>query len=149
MRCQLAVLFIVLLNGFPALAQTTPAKEQTAIVKIAQEAAVRTLAIKQGDALSLTESRDAFTPEGWSAFMKIMKEWLDKKGAPTFGSSFVPSGDAVVIGQENGVIHFKIPGTLTQTHDKSRTVYNHAELDIRAGGSPVKILHLEQIYVRR
>ncbi len=149
MRCHLAMLFVGLLTGIPAWAQTAPGKEQTAIVTIAQKAAIRALAIKQGDALSLTQSRELFTPEGWSAFMQVMKEWLDQKGAPTFGSSFVPSGDAVIIGEADGVIHFKIPGTVTQTHDKSRTVYKHAELDVRAGGEPVKMLHLEQIYVGR
>ena len=67
---------------------------------------------------------------------------------PTFNSNFVPSGKAVVISEE-GVIHLRIPGTLTQTQGGSKTTYNHSEIDVKAGGKPVKIEHLEPIYKAR
>ncbi len=149
MRCYLLLAAVVFLAINPVLAQTTrvPAKEQAAIVELAQKAAVRSLTFSQGNVESLMGARHYFTPEGWSEFMKQMNGFLDEKGAPTFSSAFVPSGDPVIVGQENGVIHTKIPGKLTQTHNKSQTTYNHAILDIKAGGKPIKIAYLNQIYV--
>jgi hypothetical protein len=52
-----------------------------------------------------------------------MRGWPDQNGAPTFGSSFVPSSNAVVVGNENGIVHFRIPGILTQKQNNSRTAY--------------------------
>jgi hypothetical protein len=148
MRCYVAVILVVLFMGDALVAQTAAAsaEEQAGIVQFAQKAAVRSLTFNQGDIESLTGARDSFTPEGWREFLKHMNGFLDEKGAPTFSSSFVPSGDAVVVGQEAGMIHFKVPGTLTQTQNKSRTTYNHAEIDVMAGGKPIRITHLEQIY---
>ena len=148
MRYHLIALSVALTVSCAALAQIAPApaKEQEAIVRLIEKAAVRALTFDQGNVQSLTDARGDFTPEGWSAFIKNMKGWLDEKGAPAFSSSFVPSGNVIVIGWDNGVIHIKIPGTLTQTQNKSRTTYHHAEVDVRAGGEPVKIRQLEQIY---
>jgi hypothetical protein len=80
-----------------------------------------------------------------------MRGWLDEKGAPTFSSSFKPSRNAVVIGNENGVVHFRIPGTLIQRRNGSRTTYR-AALEVYAfrdmlihGGQAIKIKHLEEI----
>jgi hypothetical protein len=149
MRCYVAVILAVSLMDDALFAQTAAAspKEQAAIVQFAQKAAVRSLNFDQGDIESLTGARDGFTPQGWSEFLKHMNGFLDEKGAPTFSSSFAPSGDAVVVGQDAGMIHFRAPGTLTQTQNKSRTTYNHAEIDVRAGGKPIRITHLEQIYL--
>ena len=139
-------LFFTLLIASPLLAQDQPpAKtDQAAIVAFAQKAAVQSLNFHQGDAASLTQARPDFTDDGWKGFMKHMEGWLDQKGAPTFTSSFVPSRDAVVVGQENGTVHLRIPGTLKQTQNKSSTTYR-AAIDVYAGGNPVKIQRLEQI----
>jgi hypothetical protein len=147
---QLLAFSIALLASCSVLAQTASdtTREQATIVEFAQHAAVRALDFSRGDLASLMDARDDFTPEGWSEFMKHMEGWTDKNGAPTFTSNFVASGNAVVIGQEQHLIHLKIPGTLTQTQNQSKTTYNHFEVDIRAGGKPIKITHLEQI-IRR
>ena len=78
-----------------------------------------------------------------------MQGWLDEKGAPGFSSSFVPSGNAVVIGNENGVVHLRIPGTLTHKQNGSITAYR-AAIEVYAlrdllihGGEPIKIKHLD------
>jgi hypothetical protein len=118
--------------------------DQAAIVAFAQETAVRALNFRQGDIGSLTRARADFTPEAWKEFMKNMEGCLDQKGAPTFSSSFVPSRDAVVVGQENGIVHLRIPGTLKQTQNRSSTTYR-AAIEVRAGSKPIKLQHLEQI----
>ena len=146
MRCQRAAFLVVFCSSSIFFAQTAPTKQTEAIVEVAKKAAVHSLSFTQGDLASLTAARPDFTPEGWSEFMNHMNGFLDAKGAPTFSSDFTPSGDAVVIAEENGVIHFKVPGTLTQTQNKSRTTYDHAAIDVKAAGKPIKISHLEQIY---
>lgn len=111
-----------------------------------QKAAVRALNFGQGDAEGFRSAQTDFTPQGWDEFMKQMRGFLDDKGAPTFNSKFVPSGKAVVISNEKGIIHLQIPGTLTQTQGGSSTVYRHAELDVQAAGKPPKIERLETVY---
>jgi hypothetical protein len=146
MRCHLIMLFVALFTGIPIFAQTQPpAKtDQAAIVAFAQKAAVRALDFRQGDIGSLTRARVDFTTEGWRDFMKHMEGWLDQKGAPTFSSSFLPSRNSVVLSQENGIVHLRIPGTLKQTQSQSSTTYR-AAIDVQAGGKPIKIQHLEQM----
>ena len=146
MRYFLHILFVGLFTAIPPFAQDQPSSstDQAAIVALAQKGAVSALNFRQGDGASLTQARATFTDEGWKKFMKHMEGWLDQKGAPTFTSSFVPSRDAVVVGQENGIVHLRIPGTLKQTQNKSSTTYR-AALDVYAGGNPAKIQRLEQI----
>ena len=146
MRCDLLTLFVVaLLTSAPLLAQTpVPAQaNEAAIVAFAEEATIRALNFKQGDIGGLTNARPDFTPEGWNAFMKHIAGWLDPKGAPTFSSSFVPSGSALVVGEKNGILYLKIPGTLKQMQRQSSTTYR-ATIEVQAGGEPIKIQHLEQ-----
>jgi hypothetical protein len=139
--------FFVLLAAFAAMSQSSPTKEQAAVVDAAQKAALQAVNFSQGDAEALKRARRNFTPEGWDDFMKHMTGFVDKNGAPAFSSSFEPSGSAVVIGQENGAIRFKVPGTLTQAQGKlSKTTYKNATIDVEATGNPPKISHLEQIY---
>jgi hypothetical protein len=120
-----------------------------AAFELIQKAAVRALSFNQGDTQSLKRARTDFTPEGWNEFMKWMQEFVDEKGAPAFSSNFAPSGKAVVISEEEGLLHFRIHGTLTQTQGTSRTTYSHSEIDVKAGGKPIKIEHLEAIYKAR
>ena len=75
--------------------------------------------------------------------MKHMAGFLDPRGAPAFSSSFVPSGNAVVTGKENGIVYFRIPGTLKHMQGASSTTYR-ANIEVQAGGEPMKIQLLEQ-----
>jgi hypothetical protein len=152
-RRQVIVVFSVFLTSIPLFAQSSSPerRDQDTIIASAQDAAVRAVNFRQGDAEGWKRGRRDFTPDGWKEFVKHMQGWLDEKGAPTFSSNFVPSRNAVVIGNENGVAHFRIPGTLTQRRNGSRTTYPAAievyvfrDLLIH-GGSSIKLKHLEQI----
>jgi hypothetical protein len=146
MRGHLVVLSTMIFAGISLLGQSQAATEtdQAAIVTFAQKAAVRAVNFHQGDAVSLTRARADFTREGWKDFMKHMEGYLDPKGAPAFDSSFVPSGDARVLDEKDGIVHIRIPGTLKQGNKVSSTTYR-AALEVRAGGNPIKIDRLEQI----
>src|SRR5262245_45275331 len=139
------VLLSIILAGILQPAQAVPleAKDQAAI-KFAQQAVVRALDYSQGDRWSLIDARDDFTEEGWREFMKRMEGWLDSSEIPTSSSSFVPSGDAVVLGQENGRIHLTIPGTLQQRQNNSSTTYRLV-VDVLVSVDPAKIAHMEPI----
>jgi len=115
---------------------------------VTEKAVVAALSFQQGDLASFNKAHDNFTPKGWGEFIKKMEGFLDANGAPTFTSKFVPAGPAVVTSQENGSISAKLPGTLTQTHDKSTTTYR-LRVDIQTIGTPPKIDHLEQITCSR
>ena len=147
-RSVLLLIFVFCAMHF-TLAQTAKltAKQQAEIVASAQKMAVRSVTFRQGDLHSLNDSSSNFTPEAWKDFLNHMSGFLDDEGASTFTSSFVPSGKATVIEQKNGTVHFRIPGALTQTHDETSTNYRHAALDVTAGGQPIKIQHLEQIFM--
>lgn len=69
MRCRPVALFVALPPNAPTLAQIAraPSSEREAIVRLVQEAAARPLGFDQGDVKSLTDARDDFAPEGWSA----------------------------------------------------------------------------------
>jgi hypothetical protein len=142
MRIHSMALFAALLVSSPALAQTTPAPatDQAAIV---QKAVVRALNFDRGDLERLRGAQADFTPEGWTQFMKRLDGWLDAKGAPTFSSSFVPSGDPRIVSQSDGVLHVTIPGTLKHSQGASNTTYPIV-VEVRASGKPMKIQHLEQ-----
>jgi len=94
----------------------------------------------------LARAQADFTASGWTDFMRHMQGFLDDKGAPTFTSTFVPSRNATVLGEKDGVVHFRIPGALTQTNNIGKTTYR-AAVEVYAGsnGSATKIQRLEQI----
>jgi hypothetical protein len=140
------MLFVLLLAGSPFLRQNQAAAEtnQAVIVSFAQQAAVRAVNFHEGDVESLTRARADFTAEGWKDFLKHMEGYLDQKGAPTFDSSFITSGNARVVDEKEGIVHIRIPGTLKQTNKISSMTYR-VTLDVRAGGSPIKIERLEQV----
>jgi len=119
-------------------------KDQVAAIEFAKNAVVQALNYGQGDRQSLIDAQDAFTAEGWREFMRRMEGWLDSKGAPLGSSSFIPSGDVVITGQQNGVIRLTVPGVLKQTQHKSATTYR-VVVEVRMSGNPVKIGHLEPI----
>ena len=147
------ILSLAVLACIPLFAQApNPAKaDQATIVDFAQKAAVGAVNFRQGNAASLTHARPDFTPDGWKDFMKHMEGFLDDKGAPTFSSTFVPSGNATLLSEKDGIVHFRIPGTLTQSSNLGKTTYRAAievytlrDLLIH-GGKAIKIQHLEQI----
>ena len=104
------------------------------------------LNFRQGDLGSFQDARGDFTPGGWKEFVKSMAGFLDDKGAPTLSSEFVLSGTPKILRHTDDRMRLIITGTLTQTHDKSRTVYKTAEIDVEVSGKAPHIQHLTTIY---
>jgi hypothetical protein len=145
MRGLFTVMLAAVLVSSPALAQTnpTPTTDHAVAASLVQKAVMRALNFDRGDAASLKGARVEFTREGWTAYMKHLDGWLDAGGAPTFSSSFVPSGDPTVVSQGDGVFHVTIPGTLKHSQNGSSTTYR-VVVDVRASGKPMKIESLKQ-----
>jgi hypothetical protein len=139
MRLQLLAL-LALLIAAPALAQTPPPPDS---VEAVQNAVVRALNFNRGNLPRLQGSRPDFTSDGWTAFMKHLDGFLDPSGAPTYTSSFTPSGAARVVSQGDGALDLVIPGTLKQTQNTSSTTYPIV-VEVKARGKPLKIDHLKQ-----
>jgi hypothetical protein len=136
----LVALYIAAL-GYQLAAQNALAEAPNSAL---EKTVVAALSFQQGDLASFNRAHDNFTPKGWDEFIKTMQGFLDSNGAPTFTSRFVPAGPAVITNQQNGTISAKIPGTLTQTHDKSKTTYR-MRVEVQTVGTPPKIDHLKQI----
>jgi hypothetical protein len=113
-------------------------------VSFARAAALRALNFRQGDRDGFAGARAAFTETAWEQFIKGMAAFLDPNGVPTFSSSFVPSTDGRVVDEQNGVVHVRIPGTLTQTQNQSRTAYRRFAVDVWAGGRPISVQRMTQ-----
>ncbi|HEX5411699.1 MAG TPA: hypothetical protein VFZ27_07530 [Terriglobia bacterium] len=153
MRASLTVAVVAILVSFPAMGQSSAqtASDQAAAVDLGQRAAIAALNFQQGDAAGFNRARDNFTPEGWKDFVQHMQGFLDKRGAPTFTSSFVAKRDATVLSESEGVLRLRIPGTLTQSNKTGRTTYRRAAIEVyvlrdpASGEKPIKIQHLEQI----
>src|SRR5215467_13537268 len=150
MHTELKCVLVVVLLSIPAFAQNAARSgpDQAAIVRLGQKAAIAALNFQQGDAAGFARSRDDFTTDGWKNFVKSMEGFLDQKGAPTFTSSFVAARDATVVKEKEGVLHLRIPGTLTQSSNLGRTTYRAAiEAYVLTSGIPgsrsIKIQHLE------
>jgi len=152
MRTELKFVLVAALLSIPAFAQNTArsGSDQTTIIRLGQKAAIAALNFQQGDTFGFGRAREDFTTEGWKNFVKSMQGFLDENGAPTFTSSFVAARDATVVDEKEGVLHLRIPGTLTQSSKLGRTTYK-AALEVyllpnRApDGKPVKIQRLDQI----
>jgi hypothetical protein len=140
------IILSIALVSIPRFAETAPlqANDTAAVIDSVQKAVVRALNYSQGDRQSLIDAQDDFTADGWREFMKRMEGFLDSKGAPLGSSSFMPSGNAVITDQQNGVIHLMVPGVLKQSQNQSATTYR-LMVDVRIAGNPVKITHLEPI----
>jgi len=152
MRTELKFVLVIVLLSISAFAQnaTRPGSERATIVRLGQKAAIAALNFQQGDAVGFTRAREDFTTDGWKNFIKTMEGFLDQKGVPTFTSSFVAAHDAIVVDEKEGVLHLKIPGTLTQSSKLGKTTYKAAlEVYLLSNGAPgvkpVKIERLEQI----
>jgi len=114
------------------------------VVWFARQAATQSLTFQQGDRQTLEAARRLFTDDGWKQFLKDLTGWLDANGAPTFTSSFVPSTNGRVVDEHDGIIHVRIPGTLTQSAGVSKTTYRRFAVDVWVGGSPVAVQRLTQ-----
>jgi len=144
-RVRFMVLFGALVFSSPVLAQSNPAPTipPPGVVGLVQKAVVRALNFDRGDVERLRAARADFTPEGWKGFLKHLDGWLDDKGAPTFSSSFVASGDPTVVSQSDGTLLVTIPGTLKHSQQASSTTYQ-VVVEVRASGQPPKIASLKQ-----
>jgi hypothetical protein len=118
--------------------------DRASAVSFARAASVRALNFRQGDRDGFAGARAAFTETAWEQFIKGMAAFLDPNGVPTFSSSFVPSTDGRVVDEQDGVIHVRIPGTLTQTQNQSRTTYRRFAVDVWAGGRPISVQRMTQ-----
>lgn len=140
---SLLVLLVCFATQAVAQRPAAPAKDKE--IEWAQSAAMRAVNFHQGDAQALKRAQPDFTPAAWSDYMKTLQGFLDASGQPSFSSSFVPSGKPVVTGPDKEGFHLRIPGTLVQTKGISRTTYGHCEIDVTAGGIPLRIMHLETV----
>jgi hypothetical protein len=127
------------------LGQNAPREASSSVIG---KTVVAALNFQQDDLASFNRTHHNFTQQGWDEFIKKMQGFLEPNGAPTFTSKFVPAGPTAIISQENGTISAKLPGTLTQTHDKSNTTYR-LRVEVQTIGTPPKINHLEQITCSR
>jgi hypothetical protein len=132
------------LAGLRVAAQAPPSPAQATTVAAAEKAAVAAVTFREGDLTGFGRARVDFTSNGWDAFLKRMQGFLDSNGAPTFTSSFTASGSASVLGERDGIVYFRVPGTLVQSNRLGKTTYR-AALEVHAGGSPVRIERLDQI----
>jgi hypothetical protein len=121
-----------------------PNPGQAATVAAAERVAIAAITFREGDTAGFGRARVDFTTDGWTDFLKRMQGFLDANGAPTFTSTFTASGRASFLGEHDGVVHFRVPGTLVQSNKVGRTTYR-AAIEVYAGGSPVRIERLEQI----
>lgn len=145
------IVVAVLLSGGLFAQDTRPARSDlAAIANLGQRAAVAAVNFKQGDRAGFASARANFTSDGWNAFIRSMREFLDSNGAPLFTSTFVPSSNVIVLDEKESTVHLKIPGTLTQSNKVGKTTYR-ATLEVHvvriaaSGTSPVQIELLEQI----
>jgi hypothetical protein len=133
--------------GSLAAQTSSSAKEQAALVESVRTMALKAMTFQESNLASLNASQANFTPDGWQEFLRHMSGFLDDDGAPTYTSTFTPTGKSIVVKKENDTIKIRIPGALAQTHGVSTTNYRHAALDVTAGGNPPKIQHLEQVFM--
>lgn len=149
MRLVLRLPALVMLLVAASFGQDTTKQTgvQSPDIAAVQKTAVAALNFRQGDIGGFNRARTDFTADGWKDFIKHMEGFLDEKGAPTFSSSFVISRDAAVLDEKDGVVHLRIPGTLTQSNQLGKTTYRAAiELyAARGADTRIKIQHLEQI----
>jgi hypothetical protein len=131
--CALRVIAFALAIG-PSQVAGAPS-----ITSFAERESVRALTFKQGDRDAFTAVRESFTAEAWTAFLNHMRGWLGETGAPALASSFASAGTTRIVDENGGVVHVRVPGTLTHTQNTSRTTYRRFAVDVRVGGDPLRI----------
>src|SRR5215471_3731427 len=103
---------VAVLLCLPVFAQNGNQSNRSEIIDFAKRSAVSAVNFKQGDLVGFNNARADFTIEGWNDFIHHNEGFLDRNGAPTFTSTFVATADARVLGNANGRIRLRIPGTL-------------------------------------
>jgi hypothetical protein len=141
---RLTILFLVasILPTSGHSRQQAPVEEGAAL-SFARSVAINALTFRQGDRAGFVRARATFTDDAWTQFVKDMEGWLDHDGAPTFSSTFVPSSEGRVVDRQNDITHVRVPGTLTQSQNQSRTTYR-AAVDVWAAGRPLRVQRLTQ-----
>src|SRR5690349_7422145 len=127
----------------PAAAPGQSSSQSAAPVAFAREASIRALTFRQGDQRAFAGIEALFTSDGWTEFVKTLQGFRDSNGAPTFSSTFAPAGEGRIVDERDGVVHVRIPGTLTQQNQASKTTYRIAA-DVWAGMSPQLVHRLTQ-----
>ena len=128
----------------PVFAQNGSQPNRSEMIDFAKRSAISAVNFKQGDLVGFNNARADFTIEGWNDFIHHNEGFLDQNGTPTFSSTFVATGDVTILGDENGRLHLRIPGTLTQNNNIGKTTYR-AALDVIVGGTPARIEKLKQV----
>jgi hypothetical protein len=142
---RLAIPLAVCLGAATGLARSVAAPQASdTSLSFARTVVAQALTFEQGDPRALPRVRPLFTDDGWQQFLNTLKGWLDPNGTPTFGSSFVPSGNGRIVDERNEVVHVRIPGSLTQMQDHAKTTYRVAAADVWVAGSPLKAYRLTQ-----
>jgi len=135
---------------FSGQAREPKTADEAILIASAQTIAIAAVTFREGDVEGFTRARSNFTVEGWTDFIRHMAGFLDQSGAPTFTSSFVPLHDATFLGEKEGVLRLRIPGTLIQSNKLGRTTYRaalqvDAIRDHASSAAAIKIQRLEQI----
>lgn len=146
MRLMLDVAVLALLVHVGAGHEMVPSSsDQSLDIATARQMVITVMNFREGDTAGLRGARPAFTADGWQDFMKRMQGFLDDKGAPTFTSTFV-AREARMLGEQNGVTHVRIPGTLTQSNRLGKTTYERFAVDVYLiqDAGEIKIQRLEQ-----
>ena len=117
-------------------------------VRFAEKAAVDALSFRQGELASLVDMKPLFSAPGWADFMKRLTGFVDPQGAPTFTSTFTPSGPAIAAKKDQASLIITVPGVLKHESRSSQgsassTSYR-AEIDVRVSPSPFRIEMLVQ-----
>src|SRR5262252_3660949 len=107
---RLAVPLAVCLGAATGLARSAGAQaSDEPALTFARTVVAQALTFEQGDPRLLGRVRPLFTDDGWQKFLNALEGWLDPTGAPTFESSFVPSGGGRIVDEQNEVVHVRVP----------------------------------------
>jgi hypothetical protein len=117
-------------------------------VRFAEKAVVDALNFRQCEPSSLVDTKPMFSEAGWADFMKRLTGFLDPQGAPTFSSTFTPSGPAILAKKEKANLTTTVPGVLKHESRNlqggASTTFYRAEIDIQVSSSPYKVEMLLQ-----
>ncbi len=149
MRALVALLFAsVCFTIVARAAANTPVNAADPEIRFAEKAVVDALNFRQGELASLVDSKPFFTESGWADFMKRLTGFVDPQGAPTFTSTFTPSGLPLATKQDKARLIITVPGVLKHEsrnpQGSASTTSYRAEIDVRVSPSPFKIEMLIQ-----
>ena len=149
MRTPVALFFAwVFLAGSACASSDAQFNAADPQLRFAQKAAVDALNFRQGEPASLMDTKPMFTGPGWADFMKRLTGFVDLQGAPTFTSTFTPSGPAIAAKQDKASLTITVPGVLKHESQSPQggasTTSYRAEIDVRVSPSPFKVEMLVQ-----